>query len=140
MSHLEDFVGRYHQKMDAKNRIVIPADWRETIKQRNPAQPFVLYAASDLDTNLMIYNQFIALYDVKGYQIIRGSINGNNCYRLKIDKQHRILLAEELAEFAFLKKDIILAASPDKSHMRIWDPKCYDQWNSMTKYHDYNKK
>ncbi len=120
-----DFLGTYNHSLDAKNRLFIPSKYREYLEGG-----FVVCKAPD--TCLYIYSQ--EEWSAVAEQV--KSLPGTAEYRrykrdffknadmAELDKQGRFTVKGELAEYAGLKKDVVIIGSGNK--FEIWDAEEYE--------------
>ena len=121
------FLGQYVHSFDDKNRLTVPAKYRELISDG-------AYVVQGLDRNLMvltpaafeiIYQRIMAmnLTDPTA-RLLRRIILGN-ASQLEVDKAGRILLPQNLREFAGLDSEAILVGQGD--YFEIWTPALWQQ-------------
>ncbi len=116
------FLGQYVHSFDEKNRLTVPAKYRELISEG-------AFVVQGLDRNLMvltpaafdiIYQRIMAmnLTDPTA-RLLRRIILGN-ASQLEVDKAGRILLPQNLREFAGLNQEAVLVGQGD--YFEIWEP------------------
>jgi MraZ protein len=121
------FLGQYAHSFDDKNRLTVPAKYRELISDG-------AYVVQGLDRNLMvltpaafeiIYQRTMAmnLTDPTA-RLLRRVILGN-ASQLDVDKSGRILIPQQLREFAGLDGEAVLVGQGD--YFEIWAPKLWQQ-------------
>ncbi len=139
---LEDFVKDYTLTLDNKNRVVMPAKFRKTIAARNPSNArHILYFTVN---RMHLALPFYTIYDTKQYAIVRDKIPGHLCDRLSLDAQHRFIIPEPVLSHVRLKTGgkLILEASEDNTHIRMWSEGRWRLWNlcrSNPEYRDRYK-
>ena len=121
------FLGQYVHSFDDKNRLTVPAKYRELIADG-------AFVVQGLDRNLMvltpaafeiIYQRIMAmnLTDPTA-RLLRRIILGS-ASQLEVDKSGRILLPQNLREFAGLNGDVVLIGQGD--YFEIWEPALWQQ-------------
>ena len=120
MDHLEEFVEVYEWRLDGKNRIVIPSEWRETLRIRNPRESKTLFY---LTTDYILQGEdkvpFTAVYDVAGYVALPNK-DRSRFFRREMDGQSRLIIPPIVKKLSQLEKRLVLAAAPDGMHMRVF--------------------
>jgi MraZ protein len=121
------FLGQYVHSFDDKSRLTVPARYRELIADG-------AFVVQGLDRNLMvltpaafeiIYQRIMAmnLTDPTA-RLLRRVILGN-ASQLDVDKSGRILIPQQLREFAGLDGEAVLVGQGD--YFEIWAPKLWQQ-------------
>lgn len=128
-SIVASLMGTYYHNIDCKGRINFPTKLREIL-----GVPF--YVTKSIDSPcLAVYSQeewdklsekVAALPASKSGKIERWLYSG--AAELNPDKQGRVLLSQELRNFAGLDKDIVIIGANDKAE--IWDKTRWDEMNS----------
>lgn len=113
------FVGEYSQVIDAKNRVFIPAKYRETLGDK-------IFVTRNVDGCLSVYSEegwseycekLKALPTAEGSYLTRFIFSST--IDAKPDSQGRVVLSPALKEYAGLTKDIYIIGVGD--HVEIWD-------------------
>ena len=122
--------GTFNQSMDIKGRMSFPAKLREIIGER-----FVV--TRGFDGCLFVYSleafekkaeKIQALPMTKGRQIQRFFMSWAS--EVEADKQGRILIPQNLREFAGLDKEIVVTGAADRAE--IWDKEKWDEINNFS--------
>lgn len=121
------FMGEYHQKIDEKGRVTIPAKIRYEL-----GESFVI--TRGLDGCLFIYPKTVWEKIVTKYQQLPNVKDARNFMRfflsgamtLDFDKQGRINIASPLIKYANLQKDCVVIGVGDR--LEIWS---LDNWNNF---------
>src|SRR5437868_14730387 len=119
------FLGEYEATLDAKGRFLLPAGFKKQLPEDGATQ-FVL--CRGFEKCLSLYPQqiwepiFVNMsklndFDPKVRQFRRYFMNGAT--KVDLDTAGRILIPKNLAEYAGLERDIVLAPAFDK--IEIWD-------------------
>jgi MraZ protein len=122
------FNGEFSHTMDAKGRVIIPAKYREGL-----GEEFIL--TKGLDRCLVLYPMehwaelekklsqlSIADYNSRFYRRF-FSAGATNC---ELDKQGRILIPQNLREYAGLDKDVTIIGAINT--VEIWDTAAYNEF------------
>lgn len=124
-----NFIGEHSHTIDSKNRVIIPAKFREALGEQ-----FVL--TQGLDGCLTIYP--LAEWE-KFQQQLNQLPRTNKQARIfrrfftakaamcELDKQGRILVPSGLREYANLEKDIVITGND--SNIEIWNKEKWDEMN-----------
>lgn len=124
------FYGEYQHTVDPKGRVIIPSKFREGLGEK-----FII--TKGLDSCLFVYsytewsnleNKLKSLpftdKDVRAF--VRFFFAGAN--ECEVDKQGRILIPQNLREYAGLNKDIYIIGV--SARVEIWDKQRYEEYNS----------
>ena len=125
------FTGEYHNSLDQKNRLNIPAKFRKALKPINN-RTFVLTRGFD---------PCLLLYPIKEWQTVEeqlsrlSSIRGRDrnfvrsivrhAIPVKYDGQGRIQIPENLLSFSKIKKDVIAIGMIKK--IELWHPAALEE-------------
>ena len=126
------FRGSFFHTLDSKGRIIIPAKFRDIIK----AQESNGVMLSRIDGGLVAYtyNEWRNI-ETRILSLAEKSENMRRFRRVFIggafecacDKQDRILIPQNLRQYAELDKDVVLVGVLD--HFEIWSRKSWDREN-----------
>lgn len=121
------FVGKYHNSIDSKSRVIVPAKFREELGSK-------CIIAKALDRCLTIYTipQWEKFVQEKLEILPTGNPQARKLKRhfyssaaeCDVDKQGRLTIPQELKEYAGIEKDLITVGS-DKT-IEVWSK---EQWN-----------
>ncbi len=119
------FYGEYTQVIDAKNRVFIPAKFRDVLSER-------IYITRNVDGCLTVYSEDMWEELAEKIRAIPSSNGGSKIARFvfsmtadaKCDSQGRVVIPQQLVEFASLQKDIYVIGVGD--HIEIWDKSLRD--------------
>jgi len=123
------FRGRYVHTIDAKNRMSLPAHFRQELTQRGESAPILtngnhcldLYAYEDwLEYERRIVE--IADVDPEAQAFARMRISGAS--ECPIDRQGRILVPPHLRELAGLEREVTVAGVGPR--IELWDRARFD--------------
>lgn len=120
------FMGEYNHTIDSKGRLIVPSRFRDSLGDN-----FVV--TKGLDGCLLIYGnpewtafeeqlKTLPTSQKATRQFVRFFLAG--ACEAEVDKQGRILLPQNLREFAKLDKDVVLVGVG--KNIEIWDKASYD--------------
>lgn len=120
------FMSRYEHSIDAKNRLIVPAKYREEL-----GSSFVITAGLDGCLYILPMSSFVELTnelkslpltDKDSRALLRHLVaNASNC---EFDKQGRVLLSSAQKEHAGIIKDAVFLGMIDK--IEIWGKEKYE--------------
>lgn len=130
------FMSEYNHTIDTKGRLIIPAKFREALGEEFVVSKgmdgcLFVYASDDWK----VFEEKLAslpLINVEARQFARYFLSG--AQYVTVDKQGRILMPQDLREFAGLEKDVVLAGMGGR--IEIWS---LDKWNENSSQVDINK-
>lgn len=130
------FMGRYNHTIDPKGRLSIPSKYREILGEEFVVSKgmdgcLFVYASDDWK----VFEEKLAslpLINAEARQFARFFLSG--AQYVTVDKQGRILMPQDLREFAGLEKDVVLAGMGGR--IEIWS---LDKWNDTSEQVDINK-
>lgn len=121
------FLGQYQHTLDDKNRLTVPARFRELLAEG-------AFVTQGFDRNLMVLTTraFEQVYERlnamnmadPAARLLRRLILGN-AYQLEIDKSGRVLLPQNLREFASLDGEVVLVGQGD--YFEVWSPQAWQE-------------
>ncbi|MCF7874554.1 MAG: division/cell wall cluster transcriptional repressor MraZ [Candidatus Omnitrophica bacterium] len=124
--------GQYLHTLDKKDRFVLPVKFREKIKEE---ENFYFYITRGLDGCLFLYSkevwkkledklQSLSFTNQKPRFFNRIFFSGAS--EIEIAPQGRIMLPQNLKQFASIKKEIIITGVGNR--IEIWDKDRWDQF------------
>lgn len=125
----QNFIGEYYHTIDAKNRIIVPAKFREALGVQ-----FVL--TQGLDGCLTIYpesewdnftQQLDQLPRTNKQARIFSRFFTAKAASCELDKQGRILVPTGLREYANLEKDVVITGN--NRNIEIWNKEKWEEMN-----------
>ena len=120
-------IGEYQHNIDAKNRVIVPAKFREVLGER-------FYVTKGLDGCLFVLSEegwkrlqdkIVAMPMSKARQLQRFFFSG--AAEVEPDKQGRILIPQPLRDYASIEKDVTFIGTGDRAE--IWSTECWTQFN-----------
>ncbi|MFQ5335896.1 MAG: division/cell wall cluster transcriptional repressor MraZ [Flavobacteriales bacterium] len=133
---MQDLIGEYQCRLDAKSRFMLPAGLRKQldpeckdtfVMNRGYEGCLTLYplpAWKKLSTHLSSLNMFIADHR-KFYRQFH-----NGATQIQLDKAGRMLMPKNLMRFASIGKEIVLFAYADR--IEVWAKDHYEKYMSET--------
>ncbi len=126
------FIGEFEATLDVKGRFLLPVGFKRQLPEGEVIK-FVINRGFEKCLSLYpiqswrpLYNQISTLndFDPKVREFRRYFLNGAT--EVEPDTASRILIPQNLKEYAGLTKDIVLAAAVDK--IEIWDKEKYQKF------------
>ncbi len=124
-------IGSYHCKLDAKGRLMLPADCKEQLGEIAD-KPFVLRPA--------LFDNCLELYTMDDWVRIQNKLKTLNPFvksdvefirkynagakQIRLDSTGRLLIPKDLIEHGSLKKEVILTSLTQ--NMELWDKETYN--------------
>lgn len=130
------FMGRYNHTIDPKGRLSIPSKYREVLGDEFVVSKgmdgcLFVYAVEDwkvFETKLAS----LPLVNKEARQLTRFFLSG--AQYVFVDKQGRILMPQDLRDFAGLEKDVVLAGNGGR--IEIWS---LEKWNEINSQMDIDQ-
>ncbi|KGO13349.1 division/cell wall cluster transcriptional repressor MraZ [Clostridium botulinum] len=124
------FIGEYNHGLDTKNRIIIPAKFREELGKN-----FVL--TKGLDGCLYVYPksqweilqkklETLPLTNKNARAFVRFFFSG--AHELELDKQGRTLIPQNLLEYGQIQKEIVSIGVSNR--IEIWSKEKWEEYNN----------
>ena len=126
------FLGEYEATLDAKGRFLLPAGFKRQLPEGESTR-FVINRGFEKCLSLYpiqswqpLYDQISTLndFDPKVREFRRFFLNG--AIEVEPDSAGRILIPQNLKDYAGLGKDLVLAAAVNK--IEIWDKEKYKKF------------
>ena len=120
------FLGQYRHSLDSKNRLTIPARYRELIAEG-------AYVTRGFDGNLMVYPA--STFQIISQQTNQASVTDQTARLLKrlifsnadfieVDKAGRVLIPDFLREAANIQSEVVIAGVGD--YFELWSPNSWE--------------
>jgi MraZ protein len=124
-------MGEYSHTVDNKGRLIFPAKFRDDLGEK-------FIATKGLDNCLFVYTpdewailenklKQLPMAKPEARAFVRFFFSG--AAELEADKQGRVLLPNNLREYAKLDKDVIIIGV--SSRIEIWSKEAWDEYNSQ---------
>lgn len=125
------FIGEYEHTIDAKNRIIIPAKFREGLGEK-----FVITKGLEQGCLLVFSMEEWLNFEEKLKALPFGSKEARTFSRYffssaiecEIDKQGRTVISSNLKEYANLEKDVVIIGV--SSRVEIWSKDKWQEFNN----------
>lgn len=131
------FKGEYNHSLDSKNRVFIPAKYREVL-----GNSFTVCRGSNNEPTLYIFpaetwDELCEEMDEKGRNAVGEEKvllerDRRDLYRYSddanMDTQGRITLSQSQIEYARLKKDVLILGNMKR--LEIWDPEVFREFDA----------
>jgi MraZ protein len=136
------FLGEYEATLDAKGRFLLPAGFKRQIPESEITR-FVVNRGFEKCLSLYpmqswkpLYDQISTLndFDPKVREFRRYFLNG--AIEVEPDSAGRILIPQNLKDYAGLGKDIVLVAAVNK--LEIWDKEKYQKFFDSVSPEDFS--
>ena len=120
-----DFLGTYNHSLDAKNRLFIPAKYRDYLEGgfvicKAPDKCLYIYSQQEWEK---VADQVKSLPGTEAYRRYKRDFF-KNADMAELDKQGRFTVKAELIEYAVFSKDVVILGSGNK--FEIWDAEEYE--------------
>lgn len=120
------FLGEFSHKIDSKNRMMIPSDFREELGDefyitKGPEKSLVLYTSEEFKNRAKRFEELS--YQNKKNRAMKR-IFFSSSIKISLDKQGRILLNKQLRDYAGLKDEAMIIGN--NTNIEIWD---MNNWN-----------
>ncbi len=120
-------IGQYQHNIDVKGRLIVPVKFREDLGE-------LFYITKGLDGCLFVLSsgewsrlqeKIKSLPISKARKLQRFFFSG--AAEVEVDKQGRILIPQQLREYANLKKDVTFIGTCSRAE--IWDSETWNKFN-----------
>ena len=116
-------IGQYQHNIDAKNRVIVPAKFREDLGERFYVTKGLFVLSEEGWKRLQ--DKIVAMPMSKARQLQRFFFSG--AAEVEPDKQGRILIPQPLRDYASIEKDVTFIGTGDRAE--IWSTECWTQFN-----------
>lgn len=122
------FLGEYIHKLDSKNRIMMPSDFRENLEgdfylTKGPEKSLVVYTEEEFQKRSAALDQLV--YENKKNRAIKR-LFFSSTVKVNLDKQGRILINKSLKDYAGITDEAILIGN--NTTIEIWDKTIWDEY------------
>ena len=120
------FTGTNHNSIDAKNRMIIPSNYRDELGHRcflakGLERCLYVFSVHEWESFMKKLSELPAL-DINSRDLMRHFYAGAN--ECEIDKQGRIIISHDLREYANIEKDLVTIGFGDK--IEVWSKAEWD--------------
>lgn len=131
------FYGEFVHSLDRKNRLIIPAKFREALQESFVEKMII---TRGLDKCLFVFSEdewktqeakFKALSFTKSESRKFNRLYFSGACELQVDKQGRVLIPVYLRSYAEIKKDVVVVGVSNR--IEIWAKDKWEEFYSKTK-------
>jgi len=131
------FYGEFNHSIDKKSRVIIPAKFRDFLKEYNIDK---LYITRGLDKCLFLFaedewkaqeSKFKSIPFTKSEARKFNRLYFSGASQIECDKQGRILLPKYLKDFADIKRDIVVIGVSNR--IEIWAKEVWSEYYKNSK-------
>ncbi|WP_296111918.1 division/cell wall cluster transcriptional repressor MraZ [uncultured Anaerococcus sp.] len=124
------FLGEYIHKLDSKNRIMMPSDFREDLDDsfyltKGPEKSLIVYTEEEFQKKSAALDQLV--YENKKNRAIKR-LFFSSTVKVNLDKQGRILINKSLKDYAEITDQAILIGN--NTTIEIWDKDIWEEYIS----------
>lgn len=123
------FIGEYNHTIDSKGRFIMPSKFRESLGKN-------IFITKGMDNCLFVFPE--DEWDKMGEKISKLKLSRKEARAfsrlfyagaidVELDKQGRILITQNLRDYASLKKEIVIIGV--SSRIEIWDKDAWEEYN-----------
>ena len=122
------FLGEYTHKLDSKNRIMMPSDFRDGLSEeffitKGPENSLVIYTAEEFERQSERLDNLIN--ENKKNRAIKR-LFFSSTIKTSLDNQGRILLNKNLRDYANIKEMAMIIGN--NQSIEIWDEETWNQY------------
>lgn len=122
------FLGEYTHKLDSKNRIMMPSDFRDGLSEeffitKGPENSLVIYTAEEFEMQSERLDKLIN--ENKKNRAIKR-LFFSSTIKTSLDNQGRILLNKNLRDYANIKEMAMIIGN--NQSIEIWDEETWTQY------------
>ena len=122
------FLGEYIHKLDSKNRIMIPSDFRGDLigdfyLTKGPEKSLLVYTEEEFQKRSAALDQLV--YENKKNRAIKR-LFFSSTVKVNLDKQGRILINKSLKDYANISDEAMIIGN--NTIIEIWDKQIWDEY------------
>ena len=122
------FLGEYIHKLDSKNRIMIPSDFRGDLTgdfylTKGPEKSLLVYTEEEFQKRSAALDQLV--YENKKKRTIKR-LFFSSTVKVNLDKQGRILINKSLKDYANISDEAMIIGN--NTIIEIWDKQIWDEY------------
>ncbi len=127
------FVDEYERQLDERNRIILPSRLRELVGDavyvtQSPSERCLhLYTAEEWERVSEKVRSLPTATDRNAAAFVR--LFFGKAMACSVDKQGRMAISQRLADYAGLKKDVVLVGA--NTRLEIWDSEAWTQYQQQ---------
>jgi MraZ protein len=132
------FRGTFEHALDAKNRLTVPAKYRDALKggvvlaispetEVGTVRSLAIWRPDDYDA---FVQQALSELNPLGPRArdLRNLLYGNS-WDQELDSANRLVVPQPARDFAGLEKEVVITGAGD--HMQLWDRKAFSEYNAI---------
>lgn len=122
------FLGEYIHKLDSKNRIMMPSDFRSDLDgkiylTKGPEKSLVVYTEEEFQKKSAALDKLI--YENKKNRAIKR-LFFSSTVKINLDKQGRILINKSLKDYAEISDEAMIIGN--NTTIEIWDKAIWEEY------------
>lgn len=132
------FRGTFEHSLDTKNRLTIPARYREALKagvvvafspetEIGETRSLSIWRPDDYDAFASAALAKLNPLSPRARDL--SNLLYGNSWDLELDSANRLVLPQPAREFAALDRDVVITGAGD--HMQLWDRTAFGHYNSL---------
>ncbi len=132
------FRGTFEHALDAKNRLTVPARYRDVLKagvvvafspetEVGTTRSLSLWRPDDYDS--FAQRALAELNPLGPRARDLSNLLYSNSWDLEIDSANRLVVPQPAREFAGLEKEVVITGAGD--HLQLWDRKAFADYNAV---------
>jgi MraZ protein len=132
------FRGTFEHALDAKNRLTVPAKYRDALKggvvlaispetEVGTTRSLAIWRPDDYDA---FVQQALSELNPLGPRArdLRNLLYGNS-WDQELDSANRLVVPQPAREFAGLEKEVVITGAGDR--LQLWDRKAFSEYNAI---------
>ena len=132
------FRGTFEHALDAKNRLTVPAKYRDALKggvvlaispetEVGTARSLAIWRPDDYDA---FVQQALSELNPLGPRArdLRNLLYGNS-WDQELDSANRLVVPQPARDFAGLEKEVVITGAGDR--LQLWDRKAFSEYNAI---------
>ena len=132
------FRGTFEHALDAKNRLTVPAKYRDALKagvviafspetEVGTTRSLSIWRPDDYDT--FVQRALAELNPLGPKARDLGNLLYGNSWDQDLDSANRFVVPQPARDFAGLTKDVTITGAGD--HLQLWDRKAFSEYNAV---------
>lgn len=122
------FLGEYVHKLDSKNRIMMPSDFRcdldgKIYLTKGPEKSLIVYTEEEFQKKSAALDQLV--YENKKNRAIKR-LFFSSTVKINLDKQGRILINKSLKDYAEISDEAMIIGN--NTTIEIWDKTIWEEY------------
>ena len=122
------FLGEFIHKVDSKNRIMMPSEFREALPgdfyiTKGPEKSLIIYTEDEFQKKSAALDELV--YENKKNRAIKR-LFFSSTVKTCLDKQGRVLINKSLKDYASIDKEAMVIGN--NSTIEIWDMEIWNEY------------